>query len=66
MPAERRAVNYRLILGIALLAILALGLLAIVAADIGIGLTLCLIGMAIVITGLALGGVYLILTGLGY
>ena len=66
MPAERRAVNYRLILGIALLAILALGLLAIVAADIGIGLTLCLIGMTIVITGLALGGVYLILTGLGY
>ena len=58
--------NYRLILGIALLAILALGLLAIVADDIGIGLTLCLIGMTIVITGLALGGVYLILTGLGY
>lgn len=66
MPAERRTVNYRLIAGIALLAILALGLLAIVADDIGIGLTLYLIGAAIVVTGLTFGGVYLIGAGLGY
>ena len=66
MPAERRAVNYRLIAGIALIAILALGLLAIVADDIGIGPTLVLIGMCAVIAALSLGGVYLIGTGLGY
>lgn len=66
MPAERRTVNYRLIAGIALIAILALGLLAIVADDIGIGVTLYLIGMSIVVTALSLGGVYLIGTGLGY
>ena len=66
MPAERRTVNYRLIAGVALLAILALGLLAIVADDIGLGLTLYLVGAAVVVTALALGGTYLIGTGLGY
>ena len=58
--------NYRLIAGILLLAILALGMLAIVADDIGIGPTLYLIGMCAVITTLAFGGIYLIGTGLGY
>ena len=58
--------NYRLIAGIALLAILALGLLALFEDDIGIGPTLCLVGMALLGTGLALGGAYLIDTGLGY
>ena len=58
--------NYRLIAGILLLAILALGMLAIVADDIGIGPTLGLIGMCAVITALAFGGIYLIGTGLGY
>ena len=58
--------NYRLIAGIALLAILALGLLAIVADDIGIGPVLYLIGTAIAVTALAFGGIYLIGTGLGY
>ena len=58
--------NYRLIAGIALIAILALGLLAIIADDIGIGLTLVLIGMCAVIAALSLGGVYLIGTGIGY
>ena len=58
--------NYRLIAGIALIAILALGLLAIIADDIGIGVTLYLIGTAIVVTALAFGGIYLIGTGLGY
>lgn len=58
--------NYRLIAGIALLAILALGLLAIIADDLGIGLTLYLIGVPIVVAGLTLGGIYLIGTGLGY
>lgn len=66
MPAERRTVNYRLIAGVALIGILALGLLAIVADDIGIGPTLRLIGMYAAITALALGGIYLIGTGLGY
>lgn len=66
MPAERRTVNYRLIAGVALIAILALGLLAIVADDIGIGATLVFIVKWAVIAALSLGGVYLIGTGLGY
>lgn len=57
--------NLRLAAGIILLAALAIGLLAIIADNIGIGLTLYLIGMCAVVTALAFGGVYLVGTGLG-
>lgn len=66
MPAERRTVNFQLIAGIALLAILALGLLTIIADEVGIGLTLYSVVVCAVVIALALGGAYLISTGLGY